>query len=409
MYRYPGLSPFSSDQKNAFFGRTNDISRLRKLIDDYQIITLHGKSGTGKTSFLNAGLIPELDKDKDLDYIKIILFGNNIENYTPEPSITFLPTIKKHFDYDKIITETILDKYVPDHANECWFVLKKLQLLQSYNKNLLLIFDQFETLCYYPDNQINEFEEQLAQIINPDYLPDYIKKGNFISKIKLENINERKLLYEPLNIKVIFTIRTDRIYLLDKLLDRIPSVSKKRYQLFPLTLEKAKQAIEEPAKSDGNFKSPQFTFEPQAIDKILNSLTSNNEHDIESAQIQIICQRIEEQLIEKIKENQDKYNSIIDIDDIPKVNNIFFDFYNDAVAKVETDTTEKVHKFIEDQMIIGVRRISLDEMVCQIYVKKETLNTLLDRRLLSGYFGNADPHFGDIDPTHKKWFKELKT
>ena len=26
-----------------------------------------------------------------------------------------------------------------------------------------------------------------------------------------------------------------------------------------------------------------------------------------------------------------------------------------------------------------------------------------------GYFGNADPHFGDIDPTHKKWFKELKT
>ncbi len=27
---------------------------------------------------------------------------------------------------------------------------------------------------------------------------------------------------------------------------------------------------------------------------------------------------------------------------------------------------------------------------------------------LGGYFGDADPHFGDIDPPHRKWFKEQK-
>ena len=26
----------------------------------------------------------------------------------------------------------------------------------------------------------------------------------------------------------------------------------------------------------------------------------------------------------------------------------------------------------------------------------------------NGYFGDADPHFGDIDPPHRKWFKEQK-
>ena len=60
--RYPGVSPFTEQQKNIFYGRDNDIKKLHRLISLRNQVLVYAKSGIGKTSLLNAGVLPKLEK-----------------------------------------------------------------------------------------------------------------------------------------------------------------------------------------------------------------------------------------------------------------------------------------------------------------------------------------------------------
>ena len=57
-YRYPGAYSFSTEQKALFFGRETPIKELYQLVRLEQLIVLYGKSGLGKTSLINAGIVP---------------------------------------------------------------------------------------------------------------------------------------------------------------------------------------------------------------------------------------------------------------------------------------------------------------------------------------------------------------
>ena len=78
MKRYPGVSPFTAEQQNIFFGRDNDIDKLSKLISLRKQVLLYSKSGIGKTSLLNAGVLPKL-QDKFL-IVKVRFFAHSKED-----------------------------------------------------------------------------------------------------------------------------------------------------------------------------------------------------------------------------------------------------------------------------------------------------------------------------------------
>ena len=52
--------PETTDIQLKFCGRKNDSFDVADLIDNNIFVTLYGKSGTGKTSLLNAGVFPLL-------------------------------------------------------------------------------------------------------------------------------------------------------------------------------------------------------------------------------------------------------------------------------------------------------------------------------------------------------------
>ncbi|MFQ5544002.1 MAG: hypothetical protein ACE5FY_06580 [Nitrospiria bacterium] len=60
---YVGHRPFSSSESGLFFGREDEAHALLALLLENQTLVLHGPSGVGKTSLLNAGLIPLLEKN----------------------------------------------------------------------------------------------------------------------------------------------------------------------------------------------------------------------------------------------------------------------------------------------------------------------------------------------------------
>lgn len=61
---YPGLYPYELTDSSYFYGRHNNVegllARMRSIARRHRLIVLHGESGTGKTSLLQAGLAPRL-------------------------------------------------------------------------------------------------------------------------------------------------------------------------------------------------------------------------------------------------------------------------------------------------------------------------------------------------------------
>ncbi|MCA1706664.1 MAG: hypothetical protein LC808_26725, partial [Actinobacteria bacterium] len=66
---FPGLEPFTAALSQVFFGRAAEahevINRLRGMGNTGGILTIVGSSGCGKSSLLNAAIVPQLDSDPE--------------------------------------------------------------------------------------------------------------------------------------------------------------------------------------------------------------------------------------------------------------------------------------------------------------------------------------------------------
>ncbi len=60
---YPGLRPFTEEQKESFFGREAEVAALWEKLQRRKLLSLIGPSGVGKTSFVRAGLVPARPSD----------------------------------------------------------------------------------------------------------------------------------------------------------------------------------------------------------------------------------------------------------------------------------------------------------------------------------------------------------
>ncbi|HMX41038.1 MAG TPA: hypothetical protein PKD78_11945, partial [Saprospiraceae bacterium] len=74
--RYPGLKPFERSQSSVFHGRGEDVKRLSDLILRERVVVLFSKSGIGKTSLLQAGVAPELERQ---DFVPVFLRSERTE------------------------------------------------------------------------------------------------------------------------------------------------------------------------------------------------------------------------------------------------------------------------------------------------------------------------------------------
>src|SRR5215470_14653600 len=62
---YIGPRPFgrNREDEDRFFGREQETDEIITLISSHQILLIYAQSGAGKTSILNAQVIPELEKN----------------------------------------------------------------------------------------------------------------------------------------------------------------------------------------------------------------------------------------------------------------------------------------------------------------------------------------------------------
>ena len=57
-----GLRPYKKEEADIFYGREKEVEGLLQILQKDKLVMLIGAPGTGKSSLINAGLIPRLEK-----------------------------------------------------------------------------------------------------------------------------------------------------------------------------------------------------------------------------------------------------------------------------------------------------------------------------------------------------------
>ncbi len=368
-YRYPGAKPFQTDQQDIFFGRIKDAETLFQLTGLERLVVLYSKSGLGKSSLINAGLIPRMQQMGQVTPVQI-RFGA----WMPGRADTPLHTTAERIG-NGLSQPDWLEKLVPEDTS-LWRYAKSRQLSDPAFGNFLLIFDQFEELFTYPQEVIIEFKKQLGELIYTQIPQRY--RDAIEARIRELSDEALEALHSPMNAQVLLAIRSDRLHLLDRLSDYLPTILSNCYELGPMDAVQASNAIEQPALAEGSFLSNPFRYEKAALGAMLDFLTEKGAEKIESFQLQILCQSVEQTVIRQQLRS-------VDIQHLGDLEAIYENYYDDQIGSIEDPVEQQAaRRLIEDELIFEdeERRLSLYEGIIVHKIKPETLRQLVDHHLL---------------------------
>ncbi|MEP7251905.1 MAG: tetratricopeptide repeat-containing protein [Ginsengibacter sp.] len=366
IHRYPGIRPFRKEEEILFFGRNAEIEELLHSIKVHDVFVFFSKSGLGKSSLINAGLIPKLIKEK--------LFPINIRflDSSDDPLEKILDAVKN------VMPKDILLNIPKGLENNLWVILNIWDSLVTP----ILVFDQFEEFFYYPTNKKEAVISRLADLVSTK-VP--ISLTEIISKLEWQE-GFKKFLEKP-RIKFLFALRSDRLSDLDELSEKLPGIFNNRYQLKPLRKEKAEQAIALPAlireRSGRKFKSISYEYSPKSLEIILNTL-SNNKDEIESTQLQIVCQEMENIAVKKRESGGENIIEPEDFDAGNGIKKIINKFYESQLTKLRNNKTllltnddlEVIKNLIEKELlsVANKRTIQFAEDVREFLSKVKSDN-----------------------------------
>lgn len=371
-YRYPGVQPFRTAQSEVFYGRDQEIQELYRLIKHETLVVLYGKSGLGKSSLLNAGILPRCQKESGFEPL-VIKFGA----WTEEKSDTPLDIVKACLGAEKPIS-SILTKILPEEVS-LWRCVKNRQL--NGGGRLLLIFDQFEELFTYPEAVVRAFRQELAELLL-DELPlryQRLLEGTLGDQLSL---TEEAALEAPLGTHVLFAIRSDRMHLLHQLTESLPTTLRNLYELRALQPTDAEAAIVKPAQQLGNFCTHPFSWSAPALQALLNFLQdSQDDNRVEGILLQLLCQYIEEKWVEKEGVEQ------IDVEHLGDLEQIIANYYHDKLAVLPDEASHAAaRKLIEEGLVMEGENIRLSlheaQIARQYGVGANLLELLVNSRLL---------------------------
>ncbi|RKH03078.1 serine/threonine-protein kinase PknK [Corallococcus sp. CA053C] len=139
---YAGLSSFQEADADRFFGRTREIAALVNRINDRPLLAVVGPSGTGKSSFVRAGLVPVLKRSGVAWEALVIRPGRNPLSALASivaPLLSSSTTIEDDLQEQQRLVERL-------HA-EPGYVGNVLRSRARHERRRILLFvDQFEEL-----------------------------------------------------------------------------------------------------------------------------------------------------------------------------------------------------------------------------------------------------------------------
>ncbi|MEH2136971.1 nSTAND1 domain-containing NTPase [Nostoc sp.] len=154
---YQGLKRFNFKDRDRFFGRDKLITRLFEAANRSSLSLVLGASGSGKSSVVRAGLIPELKKSLESQTFYDFIFTPNQDPF--DSLYRCLLSEEKDYSFSKAEAEIAL-------VAKADTLTQAISTLKKEEERWLIFVDQFEelfTICDDPDKRKN-FIEGLVQV-----------------------------------------------------------------------------------------------------------------------------------------------------------------------------------------------------------------------------------------------------
>ncbi len=281
---YPGPRPFSRQEKEVFFGRPRETADVTTLLQAYTVVVLHSASGAGKSSLVNAGIVPSLGSERCL--------------------ITRVCGVDAPEGANPFIANVLASACAPSNAADL------AALSRCDGQAWYLILDQFEelfTTCpeLWPHRE--PFFRSLGGLLKAD--PDA---------------------------RILIVVREEWVAYLDRYSRFFDDRLAIRYRLDLLRRDEAVEAVKKPARLSGDERLIAWA-EENAGTLVGNLLripirTSEGEKDIEGEfadpfHLQVVCRNVLDRVTTGRRSTPDDLRRLTDVDEALRV------FYNSALAR----------------------------------------------------------------------------
>jgi tetratricopeptide (TPR) repeat protein len=355
----PFVGPRPIEKGQSIFGRDLEIDQLYYLLSAERIVLFHSPSGAGKTSLLQAGLIPRLALQFDVwAPVRVNLPPQtngpaDINRYVRSCNLGFETEIPKdHQRPEDAIASMTLAGYIANRPRR-----------RSAAKNVVLIFDQFEEVLTVDPLALDAKREFFRQL--------------------------GKLLQDP-QLWAIFAIREDYLAQLDPYAERLPTHLRNRFRLDLLSRNAAEDTIRMTVETGGR------GLEPRALGRLISDLATMQIQQpggefrsepgpyIEPLHLQVACRSLWEKLTPDRTVIEDR-----DIELFGDVTSSLAEYYESEIAKTagrDERIERSIREWCGEKLIAGgnIRGQVLREVGRSGGLDNRLIESLIDTHLVRG-------------------------
>ncbi len=363
-----GLVSFTEETRDYFHGREEEAAELGRRVQRKLLTVLFGQSGLGKTSILQAGLVPRLRPEGFCPvYVRL-----DYDPHSPSPA----EQIKRAVFRATEAAGTWTQSGSAVAGETLWeFLHHREDVLKDASGRVLtpiLIFDQFEeifTLAQSDDTGRKRAQEFLADLAD---LVENRPPVALEARIDRDEADASKFDFARADYRILISLREDYLAHLEGLKGQMPSVTQNRMRLARMTGPQAVAAVRAPA--------PHLVSEAvaEAVVRFVAGGADLARAEVEPSLLSLICRELNNTRLAK-GEAEISANLLEGSRDT-----ILSEFYKRALK----DQPPGVQTFIEDVLLTdsGFRESVAEERVRKGFAAagaaEGALALLVDRRLL---------------------------
>jgi len=384
-----GLRSFTEDVSQYFFGRDKEIPDLADRIRQRPLTILYGQSGLGKTSLLNAGVIPRLRQEGYEPVLMRIIYDPRLQPLSPEQQV--LHEFALRFPNAPQPATTALTLWDLFHDPQFGFAgtppaADKTTVNCSPHSlpRPVLLLDQFEELftlgLTLREKETRAFFEALSCVVE--------NRAGALARARLEDDDYAdRVLQHVRPCRVVFSMRDDYLHQLERLRRQMPSMMDNRCELRRLTGRQAFDAAFNPGlrRRDAGKGPPILSV--QTAEQIVR-LAAGKEADVPLEEIEnvppllsLMCEQLNNRRLREKQETIESANIQGSADEVLR------DFCRDSFRGCHPALRE----FVEQRLVSGsgIRQsVNLETAETELQTAgvpqaDQALRRLVDRRLLT--------------------------
>ena len=388
---YVGPVPFTTGQ--TLYGREAEVQSLVDLLVAKRVVLMISPSGAGKTSLIQAALIPQVEKR--FDVLPVVRLDASFQEGNADVNPYVIATLQ------------VFEKRLEPAARKAPAILQTMSLADYFRalpplldargrtRFPLVIFDQFEEL--FTLNRADwllkkEFIRQVGELLGgsdeaPDGASDEPRHADLGPQATEGDASQRLKPVPP--VWALFSMREDHVAELEPYLHRIPTGLAFRFRLLPLEVDQAMQAISGPAPQDFPSDAARALVDDLRSVKHFAS-TSNPEAGfmgrfVEPLLLQVGCRRLWDQVVAG-QGRPVAASDIVSNQDTNRIDAALADYVSEevsAAAKLAKGTSRFLRDFLEDRLLSrnGVRTKVLRDSA-QLGELVPAINRLIERHIL---------------------------